>query len=439
MDNALYGWITVAYMVASTVFVPIYGKLSDIYGRKPILLIGMTVFLLGSIACGLSQSWQMLVASRAVQGLGSAALFTTAFAVVADIFPPAVRGKYTGIFAGVWGVTSVIGPFLGGFLTDTLSWHWVFFINLPIGLVAIAFVVARMPRLGGGARRGVDVVGAIALAVFVVPLLIALTLGSRPGSGPEGGGPAMAWSDPTILGLFATAVFGFIAFIAIERRVEDPLLDLRLFKVAMFRWGTLAMFVVGMAFFTAIVFLPLYMQQVLHLSATRSGLAMTPMTLGVVAGNIASGQLVTRIGRYKGVMLVSLIALIGAFAVVALTLSSDTSTASLTGKMVLVGLALGPAVPLYTLAIQNGAKPHEVGVVTAAATFARQIGGTIGTAILMTVFSTVVAVRAGANESFAQAMTAGMVAVFWTGAGFALLAVLITLAIPQLPLRKTNR
>jgi MFS family permease len=199
------------------------------------------------------------------------------------------------------------------------------------------------------------------------------------------------------------------------------------------------MFVIGMAFFTAIVFLPLFLIGVLNLTATQTGLAMTPMTLGIVIGNIVSGQLVTRIGRYRGLMLVALAGLFAAFVLVALTLTADSSAWSVTGKMVLVGLALGPTVPLYTLAIQNGVRPQEVGVVTAAATFARQIGGTIGTAVLMTVFATVVSAHAAGHDGYAAAMAAGTRAVFWTGAGFALVAAIVTLAIPELPLRKTNQ
>jgi EmrB/QacA subfamily drug resistance transporter len=439
MDDALYGWITTAYMVTSTVMVPVYGKLSDLLGRKPILLTGMVIFLGGSIGCGLSPSWQWLIAWRAVQGLGAASLFTTAFAVVADLFPPSERGKYSGFFAAVWGVSSVIGPFLGGFLTDALSWHWVFFINLPIGLVAIAFVLARMPRLGGGVRAKIDLAGALTLAVFVVPLLVGLTLGSRPGEGSGGTGAPRPWTDPLILGLFAVAAVGLVLFLVIESRVKEPLLDLRLFKAPMVRWGVLAMFVVGMAFFAAVVFVPLYLIGVMNVSATDTGLAMTPMTLGIVAGNIASGQIVSRLGRYKGVLVVALVGLVGAFALVALTLHPGESQLVLATKLALVGVALGPSVPIYTLAIQNGAEPRHVGVVTAAATFARQVGGTIGMAILMTVFASVVGAALRAHATFRDAMTSGVHAVFWTAAGMAALALGITLLFPELPLRKTNR
>jgi EmrB/QacA subfamily drug resistance transporter len=439
MDDALYGWITTAYMVASTVMVPIYGKLSDLLGRKPILLTGMSIFLVGSIGCGLSPTWQLLLASRAVQGLGAAALFTTAFAVIADLFPPSERGKYTGYFAGVWGVTSVFGPFLGGFLTDGLSWHWVFFINLPIGLVAIAFVLARMPKLAGGIKAKIDLPGALALAVFVVPFLIALTLGSRPGEGEGGTGTPMPWDHPLVLTLFAVSAVGLIAFVAIERRAPEPLLDLRLFKGPVFRAGVLAMFVIGMAFFAAIVFVPLYLITVDKLSATDTGLALTPMTLGTVTGNVLAGQIVSRTGRYKTILLGSLVGLAGAFALVALTIEPGGGVGVLAAKLVLVGLMIGPSIPVYTIAIQNSVPPQQVGVVTGAATFSRQVGGTIGMAVLMTVFASVFGRALAGGAVFAQAMTQGVVAVFWAGAVMAVLALLITLGLPELPLRTTNR
>jgi EmrB/QacA subfamily drug resistance transporter len=439
LPPGLYDWLTASYMVASTVMVPIYGKLSDVHGRKPVLLAGMSIFLLGSVGCAAAGSWEVLLGARAVQGLGSAALFTSAFAVVADLFPPAVRGKYTGLFGAVWGLSSVIGPPLGGFLTDYLSWHWVFLVNVPIGLVAIGFVVTRMPRLGGGRPRRLDLAGVFALVLFVVPLLVGLSLGR--GGGGEGPGGDAAWSDPRVAGLLVLAVVGAVAFVQIERRAADPILDLAFFRHRIFAWGNAAVFVCGAAFFAGIVFLPLFLVHVVGVTATSAGLALTPLTLGLVAGNVLSGQAVTRMGRYKPLLIGALVALIGAYAMMALTLGPGSTLGWVTVKMVVVGIALGPSLPLYTLAIQNGMPPQQVGVVTATTTFARQIGSTIGLAVLGTAFGSVLHDRmaAGGPAAFQHAITAATQAVFWVGAVMAALALLLTLMIPELPLRRTNR
>jgi EmrB/QacA subfamily drug resistance transporter len=439
LPPGLYDWLTVSYMVASTVMVPVYGKLSDVHGRKPVLLAGMSIFLVGSIGCAAAGSWEMLLAARAVQGLGSAALFTTAFAVVADLYPPAVRGKYTGLFGAVWGLSSVIGLPLGGFLTQALSWHWVFLVNLPIGLVAIGFVVTRMPRLGGGRSRGLDLAGVAALILFVVPLLVGLSLGR--GGGGEGPGGAAAWSDPRVAGLLVLAVVGAIAFVQIERRAADPILDLSFFRHPIFAWGNAAVFVCGAAFFAGIVFLPLFLTVVVGVGTTSAGLVLMPLTLGLVAGNVLSGQAVTRLGRYKPLLVGSLLALIAAYAMMALTLGPGSTALGVTVKMVVVGVALGPSLPLYTLAIQNGMPPQQVGVVTASTTFARQIGSTIGLAVLGAAFGSVLhdRVAAGGPAAYQHAITAATRAVFWVGVVMATLALLLTFMVPELPLRRTNR
>ena len=459
MPAGLYAWITTAYMVASTVLVPIYGKLSDAFGRKPILLVGMGLFMLGSFLCGLSGSATALILSRAVQGLGSAALFTSAFAVVADIFPPAVRGKFTGLFGAVWGLASVVGPLLGGFLTDNVGWHWVFFVNLPVGTVAIMFVVAKMPWLGpaGRARPRIDVAGALALMIAVVPLLLALSLGraahgpavlAGPASRAFGASFGYPWLSGPIIGLFAVAAAGAALFVVAERRAPDPILDFRLFQNRVFSWGNAAVFVVGASFFAGIVFLPLFMVNVVGLTATGSGLTLTPLTLGLVAGNIGSGQLVSRFGRYRVLMLGALVVLAGAFAVMALTLTPLSTQAGTTVKMVFLGIGLGPSIPLYTLAIQNAVPPQQIGVATASATFFRQMGATVGVALLGTVFANDLAARLAANAAgaadaatalaFKEAFSGAIRQVYAVGLGIVLLGGLVTSRIPELPLRRSR-
>ncbi|MFL5319899.1 MAG: MDR family MFS transporter [Myxococcaceae bacterium] len=384
IEPSLYAWITTSYLVASTVFVPIWGKLSDGLGRKTTLIAGILIFLLGSALCGISHNTLELILFRAIQGVGSASLFTSAFAVVADIFPPSERGKYQGIFGAVFGLSSVVGPLAGGFITDNFGWHWVFFVNLPLGAIALFFIFSRMPPLKRpGATLSLDYLGALTLMVFAVPLLLALSLGRRTINPGETG---YLWGSPQILGMFVLSVVGLVAFVLVERRVKDPILDLSLFQNKTFTIGNLAAFASGGAFLGAIVFLPLFMVNVVGLSATNSGLTITPLTMGIVAGNIVSGQLVSRTGRYKPLLLGSLIILNVAFAIMAFTLTADSTQGGVTLKMILVGIGLGPSIPIFTLAIQNAVAPQRIGVATSAATFFRQMGSTIGVAVLGTVF-----------------------------------------------------
>jgi EmrB/QacA subfamily drug resistance transporter len=392
IEPSLYVWITTAYLVASTVLVPLWGKLSDLYGRKPILIAGMSIFLLGSVLCGVAQSTLQLILFRAVQGIGSASLFTNAFAVVADLFAPAERGKYQGMFGGVFGLSSVLGPLVGGFLTDHVGWHWVFFVNLPIGALAIGFAATNMPLLRRP-RSGpatLDIAGAIALMIGVVPLLLALSLG-RGAHSPSTAG--WLWGSWQILSLFAVAAVGIASFVAIERRAKEPLLDLQLFRNKVFALGNAAAFTSGLAFLSAIVFLPLFMVNVVGMSATRSGLTTMPLTFGIVAANVSAGQIVARLGRYKPVIVASLVILIGAFALLGFTLTTDSTQAGVSLKMVLLGLGLGPSIPLFTLAIQNAVEVRQIGVATSTATFSRQMGATIGIAIIGTVFASTLATQ----------------------------------------------
>ena len=390
IDPSLYVWITTAYLVASTVLVPLWGKLSDLFGRKPILLAGMGIFLLGSVLCGVAQSTLQLILFRAVQGVGSASLFTNAFAVVADLFAPAERGKYQGIFGGVFGLSSVVGPLVGGFLTDHVSWHWVFFVNLPVGAIAIGFAATNTPMLKRP-RTGpasLDVAGAVALIVGTVPLLLALSLGRAARSTQPGGWP---WGSPQILGMFATAAVGLIAFVMIERRAREPILDFRLFRNKAFAIGNAAAFTAGLSFLGAITFLPLFMVNVVGLSATNSGLTTTPLTFGIVAANVISGQIVARVGRFKPVIVTALVILVGAFAVMGFTLSPESGQLEVSLKMILVGVGLGPSIPLFTLAVQNAVELRQIGVATSTATFSRSMGATIGIAIIGTVFASALA------------------------------------------------
>ncbi|GGR86261.1 MFS transporter [Deinococcus sedimenti] len=378
---SLYSWVTTAYLLTNTALVPIYGKLSDLYGRKPILMLGIVIFLIGSALCGLAGEpflgnlfgggMMQLVVFRGLQGVGAAALGSVAFAIIADLFEPVDRPRYQGLFGAVFGLSSVIGPLLGGFLTDQVSWRWVFYVNLPIGLIALAFIASKMPRLASGLQAKVDWLGAFLILVFTVPLLLALTWGA------DGN---YAWTSPQILGLFGLSAASLVAFLFVESRHESPILPLTLFRNPTFAWGALARFMIGAGFLGAILFLSLYLVQVQGVSATAAGTATIPLTVGLIIGAIGSGQIASRMGRYKPLMLIGLItAGLGFFALS--TLNADSSYNSVVFRMVLLGLGLGPALPLYTTALQLAVKPWEIGVATSAGQFFQQMGSTIGTAI----------------------------------------------------------
>jgi len=385
-------WITTSYLVASTVLVPIWGKLSDTIGRRKVLLAGIVIFLLGSLLCGLAANATQLILYRAVQGIGSASLFTSAFAIVADLYSPRERGKLNGYFGATFGLSSVLGPLVGGFLTDTFGWHWCFFVNLPLGVIAIAFIVARMPPLLPRTERkgAIDVGGAIALAAAVVPLLIALSFGKTELRAGETGFLWTSWQE---LSLFAGSLVGVISFLIIEKRVKEPIVDLSLFKNRAFALGTLAAFASGLTFLGAIVFLPLFMQTVVGERATGAGLTTLPLTFGIVVGNITSGRMTSSTGKYKPFLVASIALSAVAFAILALTLDTDATKLSVSWKMFLIGLGIGPAIPLFALAIQNSVPQQFIGVASSMSTFARQLGSTVGIALLGTVFSTALSVN----------------------------------------------
>jgi EmrB/QacA subfamily drug resistance transporter len=392
----LYAWVTTAYMLTSTVSVPIYGKLSDLYGRKPILILGVLLFLAGSALCGVSGEFgtlpvlgdgmTQLIVFRALQGLGGGALTTCTFAIIADLFPPRERGRLFGVFGSVFGLATVIGPFIGGFFTDhgtvtllgyeVAGWRWIFYVNLPLGLLALFMVLFRMPALKSGGGGRVDYAGAVLLVLTFTPILLALSLG----------GTRYPWDSPRILGLFGAGAFAMLLFIVVEARARDPLLPLHLFRIPALRVSTLAYFVVSMAFLGVVMFMPLYMQVVQGISATDSGLSLLPLMMGFMLSSITCGRLVTRTGRYKPFMIAGGLMLIVGVVLLA-QIGPETSARDLAWRLAITGAGLGPAQSLFGLVIQNAAPVHEQGVATSISQFSRQIGATVGVAIFGTLLT----------------------------------------------------
>ena len=370
-----YTWVVTAYLLTSTVSVPIYGKLSDLYGRRPMLMFGIGLFIAGSALSGLSQTMWQLILFRGVQGLGAGALFPIALAVIGDLFTPAERGKYQGLFGAVFGVAFLLGPGLGGFLTDTISWHAIFYVNVPIGIVAL-FVIARLlPNIKKeGARPKIDYLGTATLVGGLVPFLVALTIA-------EDGN----WGNPWIWGLFALGVALLVSFVLIEARTEEPIIPLHLFQSRTFSASMVAIFLATFGFGAAIIFLPLYYQVVEGASATESGYKLLPFLIGLIFSSILSGQLVARTGRYKTILLVGMVFL-GVGLGLMTQLRLDTSDPMLWAWMFVAGLGVGPTFAVFTIVVQNAVPFHELGAATSDLTLFRQIGTTVGLTMAFTLF-----------------------------------------------------
>ncbi len=392
-------WVFTAYMLASTVTVPIYGKLSDIYGRKLFFLSGIVVFLIGSVLSGAAQSMTQLILFRALQGIGAGAMMTNAFTIIGDLFPPAERGKWQGAMGGVFGLASVIGPLLGGWITDNASWRWTFYINIPIGIVALAVVWFLMPKIKSHivGKRSVDVLGAVMLVLGLVPFLLGLVWG----------GSEYAWTSPQIIGIFLVSLVSLTAFAFIEKTAKEPIIPLDLFKNRIFTVSAISVFLTAMGMFGAILYIPLFAQGVMGVSATNSGFILTPLMLGLVLASGISGQIISRTGKYK------ILAVIGTSIItLAMFLMTSVSVATtqmdLYLRMILLGVGLGVTMPIYNIAVQNAFEQAKLGVVTASTQLFRSIGGTVGTAIMGGVMSSALVAKVGSlsNEPFVAQMAA---------------------------------
>jgi EmrB/QacA subfamily drug resistance transporter len=377
----LQAWATTAFLITSTIATPLYGKLSDMFGRRGFYLFAIAVFVIGSALCGTAQSMYMLAAYRALQGIGAGGLMSLALAIIADIVPPRERSKYQGYFMAVFGTSSVLGPVIGGFLSGQSSilgitgWRWIFYVNVPLGILAfvVVFKVLHLPHTKREHR--IDYPGALSLITFLVPLLIVAEQGRTWG-----------WGSTRALVCYAVAVVGFVLFLLAERAYKDEaLLPLRMFKNRTFTVSSVGSIVLGAGMFGGILLLPQYLQIVKGSSPTEAGLEMIPLVLGIMSGSVIAGQTVARTGKYKPFPLVGTVLIVAALLSLSFVVSADTNYWSLVPLMLLLGLGLGFNFQPVIIAVQNAVSPREIGVATSSVTFFRQMGGTLGTAVFLSV------------------------------------------------------
>ncbi len=371
-----YAWVVTAYLLASTVSIPLYGKLSDMYGRRIFFIGGMVIFLIGSALAGTSQDMTQLIIYRSIQGLGAGGMMPIALAIIGDLFPPAERGKWQGLFVAVFGLSSIIGPTLGGWITDNWGWRWVFYVNMPVGIIAILTAGFVLPKAIRRVQHTIDYLGAIVLVAWAVPLLLAFSWA----------GAQYAWNSWQIVGLFIFAAVMLAIFIWLETRAAEPIISPWLFKNSIFLVSVISMFLVSAGMFGAILYLPLFVQGVLGDSATNSGIVLTPMMLGFMFSSIVGGQLLSRTGRYKILAIFGFaVAAAGMFLLSRMTIT--TVEGEVIRNMIITGLGIGVMMSLFTIVVQNAFPYRQLGEVTAGITFFRSVGATMGVAVMGTIMT----------------------------------------------------
>jgi len=420
-----YSWVATSYLLLSTVTLPLYAKLSDILGRKNILVFGVVVFMIGSALCGFAQTMMQLILARGFQGIGAGALMPIVMATMGDLFSPRERGRYQGFAGAIFAIASVAGPLIGGLITDHASWRWVFFVNLPLGIAALVGLIALMPAVKTARWQDIkiDFVGSAFLVTTLTTLLLGFTWA----------GVSLPWSSPVIISLLGASLISLVAFIITELRVAEPVIELRLFKNPIVLVSFLVTMLTSVSMFTGIFFLPLFMQEVLGESASSSGTVMTPMMITLVIASTISGQFITRTGRYKRNALIgSAIVVVGSLFLVRLGLTSTPW--DVTVAMIVMGLGLGVGSSLYTTVVQNAVKQKQMGQATGAVTLFRQIGGTVGLALFGSMVNS--ASMAGAADKLAFA--ASLHSVFVSGLVVAVLAMVISWFLKEVPLQRRD-
>jgi EmrB/QacA subfamily drug resistance transporter len=409
----LYTWSVTIYLLTATISGPVYGKLSDLFGRRPIFIWAVGLFLAASIGAGFSQEMWQFVLFRGLQGLGGGAVFPIALAVVADLYPPEERAKYGALFGAVFGLSSVLGPWMGGLITDIFGWHWIFFVNVPMAAISLAVCWLLLPPIKHPETgHNIDYVGAALFATAIGPILIGLT-----------NKQTFPWTDPWVGGAIVLGLAVLAVFLWWERRAVDPIVHLELFRNRSFSISVVSMFLASFGFFGAVIFLPRWFQVVAELSATGSGFALLPLIGALIVSAVASGQVMARTGRYKALIFVSLV-LLAAGSYMLTNLRADTEFQILFVWMIVAGLGIGPSFAVFTVLVQNTVAPRMVGIATASLTFFQQIGGTIGLTIAGTILADTMAkelpgrlIANGVPEAFVNQMPSGGGQLQLTGTG----------------------
>ncbi|MEA2561152.1 MAG: hypothetical protein QOH06_2656 [Acidobacteriota bacterium] len=452
---AHYSWIAVSALLASTVIVPIVGKLSDLYGRKAFYVGGILVFMASSLVAGLATGFGMFMVARVLEGFGMGTMMPLSQAILGDLIPPRERGKYQGLMGGVFGLASVIGPFLGGFITDGLGWRWLFFLNLPLSFVALGFIIPFMKLPHVRRPHRIDYAGFATLTAGLTTILLATVWG----------GTELPWSSPVILGLYAVGAVSLLLFVRIEGRAAEPVLPLRLWKNGIFTSAVVASMCVAMGMFGAIYFIPMFVQGVLGKSVTGSGAVLTPMMLSIVAVSALSGYVISRTGRYKPPVLLGLTVLaVGLWLLTRMDRSTPYSV--VIRNMVVLGAGLGTSMQTFVLIVQNAVGREDLGVATAATQLFRSIGSTVGIAILGTVLAhgmerelphflppavsagelgagalldphVLAGLSPGVAEGLREALAAALHPVFMATLPFAALALVAAVLMREVPLRRS--